>query len=149
MLRTLAMSAPTAILCCELCETPMTDQSAKRSSVRYHHCSGCGRWVASTYRDSLVRAGTARLERVSAGGDGRPDFERIKSRMARWMESLEERDPYRVLGVPPSAPEDTVRARFKELALVNHPDRGGDPVAMRRVLDAWDRIRRSRRLAAS
>jgi len=53
-----------------------------------------------------------------------------------------------VLGVPPSASEETVRARFKELALQHHPDRGGDPETMRRLILAYDQIRSGKRVAA-
>ncbi len=132
---------------CELCQTDMTLQSCDGSPVRYFHCAGCGRWVASNYRDELMRAGTAyeRAPSRAPAGDS-PDFERIKSRMERWVSQLDERDPYRVLGVAPSAPEEAVRERFHALALENHPDRGGDPAKMRRVLSAWDSIRHGKRL---
>jgi curved DNA-binding protein CbpA len=44
---------------------------------------------------------------------------------------------YEVLGVAPSAPIATVRQAYVEQARVHHPDRGGDPDAMRAVNAAW------------
>jgi hypothetical protein len=134
----------TTSLRCELCETPMTCESPPGRSVRYFHCAHCGRWVASNYGEELMRAHTACEERP--GSEPKDDLGPIKASLARWLEALDERDPYFVLGVPPSAQEDQVRARFKELALVNHPDQGGDAAAMRRLITAYDRIRCGKRL---
>lgn len=44
---------------------------------------------------------------------------------------------YEVLGVAPSAPIATVRQAYVERARVHHPDRGGNPDAMRAVNAAW------------
>ena len=46
-------------------------------------------------------------------------------------------DPFRVLGLLPDAPETEVRARFRELALREHPDVGGDPAVMAQLIDAY------------
>lgn len=143
----------TSSLRCELCQTPMTSDSPAHSAVRYYHCAGCGRWVASNYGEDLVKAHTARVESAESAESAeaaaavRPDFDRIKARLGQWLQDLDERDPYFVLGVPPSASEETVRSRFKELALENHPDRGGDPAAMRRLILAYDRIRSGKRVS--
>ena len=133
----------TSTLLCELCQTPMTAQGPSASTVRYYHCAGCGRWVASNYGDEMVRAGTARIDDTpEATRSQKPrDFDKIKERLARWIADIDECDPYQTLGVHPSASEETVRARFHELALRPHPDRGGDPAQMRRLLAAFDRIR--------
>lgn len=69
------------------------------------------------------------------------DFEEVKRRLEAWLRRLDEQDPWFVLGVHPGADLDEVRARYRELALEHHPDRGGDPVQMRRILHAWDQIR--------
>ena len=47
-------------------------------------------------------------------------------------------DPFVVLGVAPSATLDEVRAARRRLALDRHPDRGGDPAAMRELNAAFD-----------
>ena len=50
-------------------------------------------------------------------------------------------DPYAVLGVDPGASEAELRRAFVDLARRHHPDRGGDPEAMRRVNAAWEQVR--------
>lgn len=132
---------------CELCETPMSCETPPGRAVRYYHCARCGRWVASNYGEDLVRAHTAAVEDAGPRADPGYDLGPIKARLARWLEDLDERDPYFVLGVPPSASEEQVRVRFHELALAHHPDRGGDPAQMRRLIAAYDRIRGGKRLA--
>lgn len=44
---------------------------------------------------------------------------------------------YEVLGVGPSAPVAEVRSAYIHQSRRHHPDRGGDPGAMRAVNDAW------------
>jgi len=136
-------------LLCELCETEMSSQTPPGKAVRYFHCARCGRWVASNYGEELVRAHTARVT-----SRGRPvagdveELDRVKERLRTWLQALDERDPYHVLGVAPSASEDRVRERFHELALQHHPDHGGDAEEMRKLNDAFDRIRSGKRLRA-
>jgi hypothetical protein len=136
-------------LFCELCETEMSNQTPPGRAVRYFHCARCGRWVASNYGEELVRAHTARVasRARAAAGDG-DELDRVKERLRTWLQALDERDPYHVLGVSPSASEDRVRARFHELALQHHPDHGGDAEQMRKVNEAFDRIRSGKRLRA-
>ncbi|MBI5547952.1 MAG: J domain-containing protein [Deltaproteobacteria bacterium] len=138
----------TTTLCCELCETPMSCETPPGKAVRYFHCTGCGRWVASNYGEDLVRAHTARETRpqASAAAPAAYDLGRLKEHLTHWLHGLDERDPYYVLGVSPSADPDQVRARFKELALLHHPDRGGDAASMRRLIAAYDQIRSGKRL---
>lgn len=45
---------------------------------------------------------------------------------------------YDDLGLLPSATDDEIRARYRELAMVAHPDRGGDPVIFRLLTEAYD-----------
>ncbi len=45
---------------------------------------------------------------------------------------------YDDMGLPPSATDDEIRARYRELAMVAHPDRGGDPVVFRLLTEAYD-----------
>lgn len=42
-----------------------------------------------------------------------------------------------VLGVPPSAPRDQIRARYLELVREHHPDRGGDHARMTEINTAY------------
>lgn len=55
--------------------------------------------------------------------------------------------PHAVLGVPPGAPLDEVKAAFRRKALEHHPDHGGDAAAFMAVKRAYDGIvrRRARR----
>ena len=134
--------AAPSTLHCELCSQAMSAHNPATSSIRYFHCAGCGRWVASSYREDLLRGGTTRS--AVASREGEAEFERVKQKMALWMERLDQADPFHVLGVSPSAPEESIHARFRELALQHHPDRGGDPARMRRILGAYETIRRGK-----
>jgi hypothetical protein len=137
----------TTKLHCELCHTEMSCERPAGGAMRYFHCAGCGRWVASNYGEELLRAHTARDE--SSPPEPAPqDLGRIKEHLARWLDRLDESDPYYVLGVPPSTSEERVRERFHELALESHPDRGGDPAQMRKLIAAYDRVRSGKRLSS-
>jgi hypothetical protein len=52
-------------------------------------------------------------------------------------------DEFVVLGLPPDATADEVRAARRELAKRHHPDQGGDADRMRVVNEAADRLLRS------
>lgn len=54
-------------------------------------------------------------------------------------------DPHEVLGVTVGATLDEIKARFRERALVLHPDHGGDAAAFIALKRAYDTLR-SRRL---
>lgn len=45
---------------------------------------------------------------------------------------------YDDLGLPPSATDDEIRVRYRELAMVAHPDHGGDPVVFRLLTEAYE-----------
>lgn len=102
----------------------------------YWSCPRCARTWSSCYPEALQRRDAPR--RATAGDAG---FEEVKRRLEAWLRRLDEQDPWFVLGVRPDAPLDAIRARYRELALAHHPDRGGDPAQMRRIARAWDRIR--------
>lgn len=129
---------------CALCGKAMSRRQSRNSPVAYFHCESCGRWVASNYRDEALRSNTARLTPTSPMRAVRSvqevDFDRIKSRLTAFLSAIDERDPYQVLGVSPSASESAVRARFHDLALSHHPDRGGDVAQMQRYTQAYERI---------
>lgn len=45
---------------------------------------------------------------------------------------------YDDLGLPPTATGDEIRARYREAAMVAHPDHGGDPVVFRLLTEAYE-----------
>lgn len=53
-------------------------------------------------------------------------------------------DPYLVLGVPPGASPAELRAAYRRLALVHHPDHGGSTERMARVSSAYEAARSGR-----
>lgn len=55
-------------------------------------------------------------------------------------ESPADATPYEVLGVPPSADDETLRRAYRRAARERHPDLGGDPHAFRQLQDAWEQI---------
>ncbi len=63
---------------------------------------------------------------------------------AEWTPSSQPRpkaiDPYVTLHLLPTAPPELVRAAYKALAVLHHPDHGGDPVAMQTINDAYRRL---------
>lgn len=49
---------------------------------------------------------------------------------------------FRVLGLRPTSDVEAVKARYRELARLYHPDKGGDPESMRRLNEAYRRVMR-------
>jgi hypothetical protein len=68
-----------------------------------------------------------------------PPDERTKKRR-RYVPHVAERglDPFQILGVPAAASIDDIRRAFRKLALLTHPDRGGDAEAFIRITWARD-----------
>ncbi len=66
-------------------------------------------------------------------------LEDAKSRLKAWFQRLEAGDPYHELGLHPRATLEELKRRFHELAMEHHPDRGGDPEKMRRLVTAFER----------
>lgn len=62
----------------------------------------------------------------------------------KWSPPREEAqlDPYAVLHLRESAPEVVIRAAYRALALICHPDRGGDAEEMRRINLAYETLER-------
>lgn len=108
------------------------------ATVRYFHCGSCHRWVSSTYSE-VLRA-DAKVRARPRGETGPGVFGAVKERLERWLQAVEEQDPYRLLGVSKSDSPDRIRERYRELAVANHPDRGGSVDRMRQINDAYERI---------
>ncbi len=49
-------------------------------------------------------------------------------------------DHYKVLGVAQTASTDDIRSAYKEMAMKNHPDRGGDPEVWQAIQKAFDTL---------
>ncbi len=50
---------------------------------------------------------------------------------------LERQQALSVLGLPPNATRQQIKRRYRQLAKQNHPDRGGDPREMQRIIAAY------------
>ncbi len=64
--------------------------------------------------------------------------DRLRSDLRHSGEVLE---AYALLGLPSSASFDSIRQRFRELALEHHPDRGGDGAVMQEINRAYALLR--------
>nr|WP_240357127.1 MULTISPECIES: J domain-containing protein [Myxococcus] len=110
--------------------------------VRYYRCSGCHRWVSSTYTDVLKADAKVRTHPVKDTGAQDERHIEVKDRLERWLSAIEDQDPYQLLGVSPLDSPEKVRARYHTLALERHPDRGGSAEQMRELNVAYERILR-------
>jgi len=63
------------------------------------------------------------------------------------VEEIESDDPYAVLGVRRDAADVVIKASFRRLAKLYHPDGGEapDPEKFRKIKEAYDRIEAERR----
>lgn len=127
---------------CTHCGVRMTLQAGQR--VKYFRCGSCHRWVSSVYADVLRSDAKMRTHPVKDSSEADQRFIAVKGNLDRWLASLDDQDPYRALGVSPQDSHETVRARFHELAMERHPDRGGSVEQMRELNSAYERILRHR-----
>jgi ribosomal protein S27AE len=109
-------------------------------SVKYFRCGSCHRWVSSTYTDVLRADAKMRTYPVKEKTEGEARFLAAKNKLEAWLAALDEQDPHQVLGVSPTDPIEVVRARFRELAMAQHPDRGGCETKMRELNVAYEKI---------
>jgi ribosomal protein S27AE len=123
---------------CTHCGVRMARHEGPR--IKYFRCGSCHRWVSSSYTDVLRGDVKMRTHPVKEKTDADARFLAVKNRLESWLAALDERDPYQVLGVSPSDPLEVVRARFRELALAQHPDRGGCEAKMRELNVAYEKI---------
>lgn len=125
---------------CTHCGIMMTSHHTQGSRVRYFRCASCHRWVSSTYTDIFRADAKVQCHPKRAEAARSVSFDEVKGRLERWLASLDDQDPYRVLGVSPMDAPEAIRDRYRELALMNHPDRGGSAEKMREVNLAYERI---------
>ena len=58
--------------------------------------------------------------------------------LERQEQASTEPEPWRVLGIQPTASAEQVQAAFRELAKEHHPDLGGDPLRFQQLKAARD-----------
>jgi len=118
---------------------------ASSASGAYFTCARCDRTYASTYDEVLRKSAGARpAARAPSAPQADDRFRQVKARLETFLRRLDEDDAWFVLGIPPGSPLESVHARYRELALRHHPDRGGDPAQMRRIARAYEAIRSGR-----
>jgi hypothetical protein len=129
---------------CTHCGVRMTLHEGSGRRVKYFRCGSCHRWVSSTYTDIFRADAKVRTHPVKDTSAEDAHFLQVKDRLDRWLAALEEQDPYRMLGVSPLDSPEVVRARYRELALERHPDRGGSADKMRELNEAYEKILKHR-----
>jgi hypothetical protein len=127
---------------CTWCGVRMTAQAGARE--KYFRCGSCHRWVSSTYSYVFQADVKMRTHPVRERPESEARFVEVKDKLERWLAALDDQDPYRLLGVSPLDSPEVVRARYRELALERHPDRGGSVEQMRELNLAYERILRHR-----
>ncbi len=132
---------------CTHCRLQMTSHLGSGRTVRYFNCVSCQRWVSSSYTEVFRADGKVRTRPHAVAA--KTTFDQVKNRLDRWLAAVDDQDPYRMLGVSPMDPNERVREAYRELAIANHPDRGGSPERMQQINDAYEKIHfhRARRKA--
>lgn len=125
---------------CTFCHVRMSGYLGPGNTIRYFRCGSCHRWVSSAYMEIFSADANFRTFPAETDGSVALDFERVKSRLERWLAALDDQDPYRLLGVSPMDSSEKIRARYRELALQCHPDRGGSAEKMQELNLAYERI---------
>nr|XP_041567538.1 dnaJ homolog subfamily C member 14 isoform X1 [Taeniopygia guttata] len=78
---------------------------------------------------------------VTGGGGGHQEEEEVTRLVA--MVAEEEPDPFRVLGVEPTASDTELRRAYRRLAVLVHPDKSRDPraeAAFKVLRAGWERV---------
>lgn len=123
---------------CTHCRVKMSMHLGSGTTVRYFNCPSCHRWVSSSYTEVFRADAKVRTRRQEA--EGKTPFDAVKGRLDRWLAAVEDQDPYRVLGVSPMESPERIREAYRELAIANHPDRGGSPARMAQINEAYEKI---------
>ena len=135
--RTATLEDVVAVECLH-CHVVMTSHVGNGGNVRYFHCPGCARWVSSPYAADVLRV-DGKVRTVKPGEAPRT-FDPLRGRLGALLARLERRDPWTVLGVARTDSPERIRARYRELALQRHPDRGGSEQQMRELNEAYEAV---------
>ena len=57
-----------------------------------------------------------------------------------WANASATFEPHEILGVAWDASERVLRSAYRRLALVHHPDKGGDPVRFQLIVTAYEAL---------
>lgn len=133
---------------CTHCGVRMTMHLGSGQRVRYFRCAGCHRWVTSSYAEVFRVDGKVRAHPRREEAEAHVSFDVVKLRLERWLAALDEQDPYHLLGVSPHASLESIRERYRQLALENHPDRGGSAERMGEVNAAYEKVLQHRERTA-
>lgn len=125
---------------CTHCNARMEMHSGGGGEVRYFRCTRCSRWVTSMYAADALRADVKMRTRPLRNPGEQLVSESTRSKLERFLGALDAADPYRTLGMSPNAEPAQLRARYRELAMAAHPDRGGSAERMQEINAAWERV---------
>jgi hypothetical protein len=134
------MKPTISAIVCTVCNVQMSEHRQVGSKIQYFLCPRCHRWVSSAYAEVLRADGGFKAVDKEREAERARQFQEAKAKLERFLSTLDEADPYRVLGVAPGSPIEQVRARYREAALEHHPDRGGSVAKMAEINLAFERI---------
>lgn len=95
-------------------------------------------WVGDLYFSTILRLAHRFFDEVSDQTRPDPEPEYRPDPPPSWMAS-----PHGALFLLPNAPQPVVKAAYKALAKMYHPDAGGDPERMRVINLAFEAIEES------
>jgi hypothetical protein len=92
-------------------------------------------WVSDIYFSTVLRLGHRWFDEVQDRTQGPESKPTTPSALT---------NPHSVLYLLPNAPEPVIRAAYKALAKMNHPDIGGDPERMKLINWAYEQLEAGR-----
>ncbi len=132
-------AAPVVVECTH-CRVGMSEHSVAGSRVRYFRCRSCRRCFSSMYAEIFRADAKVRMVGGKQADGENQDFTAVKKRLEQWLAQLDSQDPYRVLGLSPQDSIESIKTRYRQLALERHPDRGGSVESMQELNLAYGRI---------